>query len=352
MKKLKDNFNGNLLYLTGGTRGSSRFVSYDQRRWDRSVEITRDILRFYGVREGTRMVIAQPFAPWAIGEIFSRASFASGASVYSFGLYLEEPAFRALVDEVNPDFICATASNLIRWKLTDSWKSMQSTSCFVAGEPLDRSNHDKCSKLWNGSVINIYGLSEFDTIGVQLGSQFSSLSLVPHFEYALIDSHRKTHELSIDMEGELCIREFRDSQWFETGDYVRVIESKVQYLDTDLQTHAIEFIRRCDEGIILPDGTIVNASNLMTLQQRYPSINRLQLRKKHSQNKVQLSLDLVSDSALEISIEELKQTLFNSNLELLDCFHHGIIDYFDVQFVNESSLFRTPRGKYPLFVNE
>src|SRR4051812_18362813 len=110
----RDELRGTLVYLTGGTTGRPRRVVYDGKRYGESVGVTAEILAAHGVGEDSRVVVCQPFDPWAIGGVFRDAALACGACVLPLGL---SASCRSLTDallEFDANVLCGSASLLLR----------------------------------------------------------------------------------------------------------------------------------------------------------------------------------------------------------------------------------------------
>jgi phenylacetate-coenzyme A ligase PaaK-like adenylate-forming protein len=346
-------WSGRVQYVTGGTTRTPRLIKYDAARWSQSIRIKARLLSEYGVDGNARVAVCHPFAPWAIGSVFTEASLYCGAYVFPIGLVANRAPFQDMLFDFNPTHICGTCRNLIRWanELAQRGKCIPRELrrvAFVAGEPITPIARHNCSARWSAKVINIYGLAEFDMIGVEHWGGHG-FSLVPEFEYGIIDE--RTGEIVpilVGCIGELCIHEPRNENWHRTGDRVRVAERTESPGGTSWNVH---FLGRINETAVFADGSLLTVEHLNRVRERCPEIAVIQVQVRHADEGDSVSiLCVVKEEPDSDFAERVKEALLASNIDLADGFGHGVIRTVDVRIVSDAELFLTPRGKAPSIV--
>jgi phenylacetate-coenzyme A ligase PaaK-like adenylate-forming protein len=346
---------GFIRYVTGGTTRSPRIIQYSNKRWQRSIAIKARLLASHGVGPGSRVAVCHPFAPWAIGQVFTEASFGCGADVFPLGLEPSRKPFQDLLYEFNPTHICGSARNLVRWAndLKQRGKSFDRTTArtaFIAGEPVSAEIREACATDWNAAVVNIYGLAEFDMIGAEIPGT-TGFELVSEYEYCLYHNiDDRFSALQVDALGELSVRERGDISWHKTGDIVRVVRATATPL-TD-QVWSVEILRRVSDGLFFADGSLLTVEHLDAVLSMCPFVKQLQIQVRR-QNTAGDSISVLFvpvDGATGDLTSLVRSSFLECNIDVADSFYRGVILEIEARPTDEASLHVTPRGKMPSIV--
>jgi len=345
---------GKVYYLTGGTTSIPRMIGYDIGRWRRSVHITAEILSAHGVNSTSKVVVCHPFAPWAIGPVFTEAAMSCGASVYPLGLSVGQTSLLHLLSKVNPTHLCASARNLVVWGMRMrsegiEIKGRKRRKAFVAGETLTHGLRSRCSSLWSADVANIYGMAEFDTVAAEL-PETSELVLVPYFQYSLLTDGIQT-SLQPHQTGELLVRDSHDAEWFRTGDRIRVLNLVRESTSNWRNTWTIEFLGRLEESAFLADGTLLGLSQIDALLTACRELLQIQISIVHSNTGDRLRILCVPEfSSVQVDTNKILKSFLASSIDLQDSYEHGVIEMIEIMQVSTEELVQTPRGKFPRIV--
>ena len=343
---------GNISYFTGGTAKIPKVVNYSLDRWKESVRITGEVLKAHGVDKDSKVLICHPFAPWAIGQVFAEAAFNCGAHVFPLGLNFMDTNFQSFTLSIGFTHVCATARNMIRWKLLlndleERFHTESLQKIFVAGEKLSDKVRVECETLWLTTLVDIYGMAEFDTIAAELpGSE--SLVLSPHFHYSL-RSGNKIIQLSDNALGELLIKRKIEDDWHETGDLVM---AKMRWDQQPwLNSFQINFIDRVEENLSLSDGSSIRIWQIKELLKDLEMISRMQIQLSRSRNGDRLQILYMINNEIGFKIEDaIIKTLISSSIDIQDSYRHKTIVAIECNRVeNESDFYNTSRGKIPFF---
>ena len=250
-----------LISLTGGTTAAPRMVHYDVQRWRRSVSIKCEIFRAHGVGPGSRVVVCHPSDPWAIGGVHRDAALACGASVLPLGLNAGSSGLQRLLVEFRPTVLCGTASLLSRWKSELDARQLifplaSRRVVFHAGEPLRDEDRRRCAAAWRATVVNVYGLAEFDAVASETpdGQQ---LALAPAFDFG-IRIGQDVRVAALGQSGELFVRErAAAASWVSTRDRVHISGTIPHTSRLWPGSLAITLLGRLDGAVPLPDGSVI-----------------------------------------------------------------------------------------------
>jgi phenylacetate-coenzyme A ligase PaaK-like adenylate-forming protein len=321
--------------------------------WRSSVQVTEEVLRAHGVACGSKVLITHPFAPWAIGQVFAEAAIACGAHVFPIGLYFLDANFHDIITEIDFTHICSTARSMIRWKrmLRSAAETVSSPALkkiFVAGEKLTADLRFECESIWNASVIDIYGMAEFDTVAAELiGAE--GLVLSPYLIYKL-RVNNTVSALSEGACGELLIKRPSQETWHETGDMISVLSCANKSIWR--ACFQIKFVNRMEEGLSLSDGSSIRAWQVQELLSKFQTIRRIQIRVRRSNFGDKLEILYQTDvkgSLPELDGEVLEQ-LVSTSIDLQDCLMHKTVSELNCRKVdNEDQFFSSLRGKIPMF---
>lgn len=351
MPKNTFNWNGKISYFSGGTSGSYKMVTYTNQKWKQSIKITCEILKAYGVCRSSRVLILQPFSPWAIGQVFTEAALMCNANAYPIGLYANEFVFQKFISEIRPTHICGSIRNLIRWKKSiDKTYDLIITEniyAFVAGEKFTPKERKECSTLWNCKVIDIYGMAEFDTIAAE-SLDNNCLVLNPYFDYA-IKIKNNVYSLEKNKIGELLIKDRFSKKWYHTGDIAKV--EKINYRNAIWRTSsAISIVKRVSESTTLSDGTEINLAIITLLKKRVESIEQIQILVKATKNGEKVTILYMQNSIMKNVNKEIRLA-FKENIDIMDAIKHKIITKLEVkELLCIDDFKQTKRNKIPSII--
>jgi phenylacetate-coenzyme A ligase PaaK-like adenylate-forming protein len=304
-------------------------VSYDRRRYQASVDVTAEVLSAHGVNSESRVWVAHPFDPWAIGPIFRDAALVLGAWVVPTGLVGGEPSVLSLVLQQAPDVVCAPAGLLVRWlrgaKLPASVSSggQGDRIVFHAGEPLLPPVARECAKLWKGRLVNIYGLAEFDTVAAESNTCDGSLRLTPRFDYRLRLANGRAVGLRPGGEGTLLIRRGRSGTWHDTRDLVRIACGPSRTSALWPETHSLQLLGRSDLTLKLPDGSSISEEQVLAAARGLRQVTQLQVR--YARDLAAVTVVFESARYTPALVKTVKSQLLERCVELADSVKHGVV---------------------------
>jgi phenylacetate-coenzyme A ligase PaaK-like adenylate-forming protein len=246
--------------------------------------------------------------------------------------------------DFDPTHICGGARYLIRGgrSLAGRLNPNVRRVCFVAGEPLNEISRDKCAKIWNASVVNVYGMAEFDMIGAELPLR-PGLSLVRDFRYGLItEPNTKPASLAPGAVGELAISLETSDTWHFTGDIVKVRAG------SEAEGWTIDFVERARLTAMFADGAMIVQDHISEVLQKFPELQFIQACVTHRYDGDRLELLCVATAA---EAEEIPQRalelLLETNVDLNDAYKHGVVTEISARWASEDELRKTERGKCP-----
>jgi phenylacetate-coenzyme A ligase PaaK-like adenylate-forming protein len=346
---------GQLFCVTGGTTAYPRLVVYTPQVWEHSVQLKEELLRVYGVSSTSRVLICHPFMPWSIGMVHTEAALRCGADVYPIGLNANQPSFIQLINLIRPTHVCGSARTLIRLAQSMDASALQEAgTVFVAGELLNDVHRRQCEALWQRPVVNVYGMAELDMLGAQLPNS-KALSLMPGFEFQLTQGQERV-PMAVGQSGELLVRRLAsetvsDSAWYATGDWITVEDQ--QDFEPFGRLWTITLHGRVDESVSLMDGTLILGQHIDRLLAQSDELSEAQLSVKQSPTGDELELRcVVNPTVINVCDQTLRDRLLNINIDLSDCYNHGLIRAFEVRCVTEAELVKTERGKVCRVVQE
>lgn len=344
---------GRWLYLTGGTTANPRIVEYDRERWAASIAAKLRLFELYAVGPSSRVAVAFPFAPWAIGSIFAEAAFLAEATVLPLGLSALEDPFSSVLSEFRPTHLCGSGAVLARLgrKQSDRLNHRVDT-LFVAGEKLTTDTRNELISQWDAQVVDIYGMAEFDMVAAQVPG-LKDLALIPHLQYWIATEQEELLPLATGCEGELWIAELEAGPRHATGDLVRV-KSKADHWRNGLPSYAIEIIGRIDGAVSFADGSMLAPVHLQATMNRFPSISALQavVRRRVAGDELELRYVSAAGGAEMIDHNALCKALLDAAIDVQDSLRHGVITKFHARAVAADALSRTARGKIPAILLE
>jgi phenylacetate-coenzyme A ligase PaaK-like adenylate-forming protein len=344
------NWKGNIHYFSGGTTGIPKIISYDQQRWECSVQVTSDVLAYHGVKKGSKIAILAPFAPWAIGGVFAEAALQLGAEVYPLGLYGEKEVFSFIFEKVSFSHFVGTAKGIMalhqRIKAKGGSFVREAKTAFVAGEKLHLEYKTHCEREYNTRLVDIYGLAQFDTVAAQFAEEAFALS--PTFEYELREKMLFRLPWKEGNKGELFIREKGKEDWLGTGDMVSVAANQNSPWGV---CKSILMLGRIDECISLKDGTNIGAPAVYALRKQFPEITQLQIQVAFEGTQHKISLCYTTQKGQCLEAEELIEAFKNSTIDIYDSCMHGIVATISAKHYSPQDFLKTPRGKSPSIID-
>lgn len=353
----QDRNQGSVTYLTGGTTGTPRGIRYSTSKWLRSVNIKRRLLRLHEVGSGSRFCILHPFAPWSIGQVYLEGALSCGADVFPIGINLRTPIVESLIRRVRPTHIAAGCRDLIRLGTELNQRGLDCTKIpvrklFVAGELLTDEMRGRCEELWKATVVNVYGMSDFDALGMELDG-FHGIGLVHDYSYGLRIKNRK-RALSVGAIGELAILDPWKKKWFYSADIIKVLSSQHATRNSDLPTWFITVIGRTSLVAKFSDGATIHEAQVLEVLRSCPNLTAIQLivKRSHLGDAVTVYCVAASHKRERSLKQSILQLLLDKNFELADSFASGGISNLTVKLVPEGYLQKTPRGKTPLIFVE
>lgn len=160
------NYQSTYTFLSGGTINSPKHIPYTIEDYTKSISSTTRALKITKqLSQNQRVCLLHPFAPWSIGGIFQEAIAKIGCKILVLGLGMNEQRIKKEVLSFNPDVFVGPASLIVKL-LSDIDSQKKYESVINAGEVLYPFQRDffKARKI---KSFNIYGMSEFDTLGAE-----------------------------------------------------------------------------------------------------------------------------------------------------------------------------------------
>lgn len=341
-------WNGQIVYVTGGTTATPKKIAYDWKRFDRSVRWKHKLFEVYGVDQASRVAVCHPFSPWAIGNIFVEGALRCGASVLPLGLNAQNEPFRSMLDDFMPTHVCAAARNLVSWRGLDVDQARPGAVAFVAGEKLQEGDRRSVAKRWGGPVVDVYGLAEFDMVGAELPG-VAGLSLVPEFTYGIRQSDAAAvQSLAPGIQGELMISE-TVGDWFATGDNVRVSGRAVSWPCCS-NSWQVEFLERIDGAVTFSDGSMLCDAHIQRVLAYSTDLTHLQavVVRTGPKDRIELLCVLRSDADTTTAVlDRIRDRLLETAVDVRDSLSFGVIESVAAVQVTEAQMVRTARGKIP-----
>ncbi len=344
---------GTLHFLTGGTTRQARLVPCDADRWRRVVAIKAKLLQAHGVGRQHRVAVCHPFSPWSIGQVHVEGALSCGSDVYPFGLNAHSPEILRMLAAAAPSHVCGGARYLIRLgklakELGLSLHLPSGGKAFVAGEPLERAVREECEALWQAPVVDVYGMAEFDSIGVELGSA-GRIALVDDFEYALDEGNGHETAPSAGRSGELWIRHPGETAWHATGDRVSVAGP----CGVDGFSVEVGLEGRLDHAINFSDGSAISESQVEQVARQFsPELRAFQVQVfRPPGGDIIRAVCVPRGKSLVVDFAAIRDRVINANVDIADSFDKGVIrDCIVDVYPSENVLVQTARGKRPLLV--
>jgi len=218
---------------------------------------------------------------------------------------------------------------------------------FVAGERLARSVRQECESVWNARVIDIYGMAEFDAVGIEL-NESSDISLIRNFQYSIATLDGPAN-LAIGMAGELYIRTTDADPWHMTGDLVNVrrLRSPSSEFFADIAMKG-----RTNFLVNFSDGSAISESQVAALVSEFPEVSSIQVQvHRTDRGDVINTLFVPNEHLTRDVIKRLLDRISNVNIDVADSIRQGVIvDCILTPVGSDSEFFHTQRGKSPILV--
>jgi acyl-CoA synthetase (AMP-forming)/AMP-acid ligase II len=331
-------------FISGGSSGVPKSVSYDPLGWKYIILDTASVLRVYGVTSESTVLIAHPSFPWDIGEVFAEASILCGADAVCYGLMAGEESLFSQWSSMRISHIFAPPHLLLSWAAMNV-KPITGLKLIVAGDCLNASTERRIRELWQPADIRrIYGSSELGTLGYQFQPEANQLCMNPRFSYWLEGNKSpKMGDIGILVIAPKC------------GGEIIVTKDKVRVCDSDRgtpiwdKTFVMEFIGRNDRALTLSDGTTIHESVIASLLDKF-RLERAQCIYKRDKDGEALILKYVC-SDLSVNEGEIRKEFLNLVPELCDEFAESTYDVTLIR-VGHSDLEMNGRGKVPLFIDK
>ncbi len=269
----------------------------------------------------------------------------------SLGLDAGDEALWPLVQELDPDVICGSASLLARWAAAGRIRSRATRSerlIFHAGEPLLPDVRKACAVSWGARIVDVYGMAEFDTVGSEGVRKQDGLILCPEFGYAICNPAGDLVVPSKGVQGELMIRRPSEPEWYASCDRVEVLGRSAKSEELWPGSWRIRHLGRADSSLQLPDGSLLYGATVQWVARETPGIEHVQvtlLRRTAKIALVRVLASTVSTSPGRASAaREVRRALLRRSAELADAVRHNAVR-LQVSIVDSSKLARTRRGK-------
>lgn len=344
---------GTLHFLTGGTTRQARLVACDEARWRHVVAVKAKLLRAHGVGPRHRVAVCHPFSPWSIGQVHVEGALSCGSDVYPFGLNAHSPEILHMLAAASPTHVCGGARYLIRLARLAGEFGLAlhlppGGKVFVAGEPLEPAVRDECAALWQAPVVDVYGMAEFDSLGVELGSA-GNVALVDDFEYAIDSGNGQETAPTAGRSGELWIRQRGESAWHATGDKVSIYGP----CSTEGFSVEVKLEGRLDHAINFSDGSAISEAQVELLARQFSKELRafqVQVFRPPGGDVIR-AVCIPRGNSLIVDFEAIRAGVINANVDVADSFDKGVIrDCIVDVYPSENVLVQTARGKRPLLV--
>ncbi len=344
--------NGKVSYLTGGTTREARVVSYDAARWRQVVGVKAKLLQAHGLGAQARVAVCHPFSPWSVGQVHVEGALLCGCEVVPFGLNAHTPEILHILARLAPTHICGGASYLIRLaKLAQQLKLHLQLpaggAVFVAGERLEPANRAECETLWGAPVIDVYGMAEFDALGIERVA--GAMSLVDDYEYALVDGAAAA-PLASGRTGELLIRQRGDTAWHASGDQIRVLSATA----SGGFAAEVAMLGRLDLTINFSDGSAISETQVQQLAAAFgDDLQALQIQvfRPPGGDIIRAVCVPRGNSLAAIDHAAIRAGVININVDVADSYQQGVIRDCMVDVYPSDRVFvHTARGKRPLLV--
>lgn len=341
-------------FLTGGTTRAARLVACDADRWQRVVAVKAKLLRAHGVGPSHRMVVCHPFSPWSIGQVHVEGALLCGCHVFPFGLNAHSPEVLRILAAASPTHACGGARYLIRLatqarELGLALALPAGGLVFVAGEPLEAAVRAECEALWQAPVIDVYGMAEFDAVGIELGHGRNTIALVDDYEYALDSGDGTPGPLVAGQSGELWIRDPDDMAWHATGDKLLVGGS----CGRQGFSYEVALQGRIDHAVNFSDGSALSEAQVAQVAQQFShQLRALQIQVfRPPGGDIVRAVCVPLGKKLAIDYAAIRNGVINANVDVADSFDKGVIrDCIVDVYPSENALVQTARGKNPLLV--
>jgi acyl-coenzyme A synthetase/AMP-(fatty) acid ligase len=329
-------------FISGGSSGIPKSVSYDPIGWKYIILDTASVLRVFGVTSGSTVLIAHPSFPWDIGEVFAEASILCGADAVCYGLMAGEEALFSQWSSMSISHIFAPPHLLLSWTAINV-KPIAGLKLIVAGDCLNASTERRIRELWHPADIRrIYGSSELGTLGYQFQPEAGHLCMNPRFSYWLEENESP----KVGDVGNLVIAPKCGGEKIVTKDRVRVCDSNQGTPIWD-QTFVMEFLGRNDLALTLSDGTTIHESVIAFLLGKFRLERAQCIYKRDKDGEVLILKYVCSDKTVDES--EIRKELLDLVPELCDEFAESTYDVRLIR-VGHSDLETNGRGKVPLFI--
>lgn len=246
------------MFLSGGTINRPKQIPYTYNDYKRSIFCTVNALEMTGkISSNQKTCLLHPFAPWAIGGIFQEALAVIGCHTLVLGLGVNQSRIRAEIKAFNPEVLIGPISLIVK-VLGSIYKNISCRIVINAGELLHIHQKHFLESI-GVTVCNIYGMSEFDTLGAECS--YGSIHLMhDEFNFELIgNGNYCSHNL---LTGELVVTPLHRQSFrvfrYRTGDQIQISTKK--HCSCGLSGPIIHKIGR--EAAYYIDGVTINEMEL------------------------------------------------------------------------------------------
>lgn len=251
------NRGGALLYLSSGTTGRPKLVSYGPEDIQRVAALCARFAELEGVSRRSRVMVLLPMALWSAGRITVEGHRRLGAEVYPVDLHGGVSAWERLAHEIRPTVVSGTPSILAAW--APHYRGPPLELVETTGEPLLTRERHLIEAHFGGRVHDAYGLSEA-VVGVECAGRhgFHYWPDATAVEVLHTDADRQTADGET---GELVLTSFVQTHLpilrYRSGDLGRLVTSPCR---CGHPTPRVEVAGRIGPNLALPRGVMLDAS--------------------------------------------------------------------------------------------
>lgn len=343
---------GAIRYYTGGTSGHPKQILYDRARWQNSVRRKQDMFEQWEITNGSRVAVCHPFSPWAIGGIHAEGAMNCGADVLPLGLKVNDATWLAELISFEPTVICGTSRHILRWgkeALLQLGTQLTCETIFVAGELLVEEARRELSTTLGGTVVNVYGMAEFDMVGSELPGS-SDIWLHPDFEFDLYCGEPTAHvqpDANSSVDGYLMLRERGQDQWTKTCDRVLVRDRQPKWRPDGYDWN-VSLLGRGNQAATLIDGANILEAHVLATENHLPEVKFLQVivHSSRTRDRIELHCSVADPLRLPQSFKaDVINKFLQSSVDIADSVESGCVSEIEVIIWSEVPFNETERGK-------
>jgi len=344
---------------SGTTTGYPKLIYRTYNDFKESAKIAAWCFQKIGVREDDRVLIAQPFGFWAVGNITMEAFRLLGALSIPLGLPPNNEIVLYILKKTKPNVIWTSPTRMLlftRYLLKHGINPKEHFNVrliITAGDKISVREKEFLREEWGAEVYEIYGSEETDCLGFEC-SEHSGIHILENYFYVEIVNPETFEPVKVGEIGKILIttltKEGMPLIRYDLGDFVRLLDYSCS---CGVPFIKVEVLGRSNDVLVLSEGTKIYPYQVEDLLKSYREIIQYQLilDEKNGKDVLIFLLEVRDDVDVRDLESRLKNDIWKLSSDFADAINEGHVEVV-FKFVKEGYIQPTERGKIKRFIDK